>query len=591
MLTFRQKIFISYVVVFLVFLTLMFPFSSWMVKNIIFKSMRDRAIELIARIQSAPNNEALIRRLKDQKHIIFFRVSVITDEHKSLYDSHIKRLLGPKFSQEQIIDHPEVLEAFKKGNGYHEEYSDLLGQRFAYMAQAFDFHGKTYVMRTAYPYKYVVELTQYFEIGFLILATVILLLFSLMTWFIINRLTNPIQQIISAVQPYEESENTSLPEIVLPGRSATDEISKLAETLNSLSRKVQKQIGTLTDERNEKSAILESLVEGVIAIDSNYKVLYANSTALKFLELEKEDLVGQDLRHIQDTSTLEILRRSLEEEKAVSDTLKLKNAKGQLYLDIVAAPINKQNNGAVLVMQDKTSHYRILEMRKEFIANASHELKTPITIIRGFAETLHDNPDMPQDLCVEITGKIVRNCKRMTKLIKDLLTLSDIEHIPESRLIECDMHHLVVECCEQLQDAYPDTNIQLVPEESEEFNIIADPYLMEMAVNNLIENAAKYSKGPAHIKIEFTDQGDKIQMTVADKGIGIPAQDLEHIFQRFYTVNKSHSAKLGGSGLGLSLVETIIEKHFGKISVESQVNEGTKFTIILPKIRDNYNYS
>lgn len=588
MLTFRQKIFISYVVVFLVFLTLMFPFSSWMVKNIIFKSMRDRAIELIARIQSAPNNEALIRRLKDQKHIIFFRVSVITDEHKSLYDSHIKRLLGPKFSQEQIIDHPEVLEAFKNGHGYHEEYSDLLGQRFAYMAQAFDFHGKTYVMRTAYPYKYVVELTQYFEIGFLILATVILLLFSLMTWFIINRLTNPIQQIISAVQPYQESENTSLPEIVLPGRPATDEILKLAETLNSLSRKVRKQIGTLTDERNEKSAILESLVEGVIAIDSNYKVLYANSTALKFLGLEKDDLVGQDLRQTEEKASVELLRRSLEEETPVSDTFIFKNEKGQLYLDIVASPINKQNSGAVLVMQDKTSHYRILEMRKEFIANASHELKTPITIIRGFAETLHDNPDMPKDICEEITGKIVRNCKRMTKLIKDLLTLSDIEHIPESRLIECDMHHLVVECCEQLKDAYPEATIRLNPEESEDvFNITADPYLMEMAVNNLIENAAKYSKGPAEIDISFRDLGEKIELTITDKGIGIPAQDLEHIFQRFYTVNKSHSAKLGGSGLGLSLVETIIGKHFGKISVESEVNVGTKFTITLPKIRDN----
>lgn len=587
MFTFRQKIFISYVLLFLVFLALMLPFSSWMVKNIVFKSMRDRATELIARIQTAPNNEALIRRLKDQKHIIFFRVSVITNEHKSLYDSHIKRLLGPKFSQNQVIDHPEVLEAFEKGFGYHEEYSDLLGQKFAYMALAFDFHGKTYVMRTAYPYKYVLELTQYFEIGFLVLATGILLLFSIMTWFIINHLTNPIQQIIRAVQPYQEAEHSTLPAIVLPKRSSTDEIGKLANTLNSLSRKVQKHIDTLTDERNEKSAILESLEEGVVAVDKDMRVLYANSRALKLLNCDK-NIVGESFLKTNQRNCIELLQIVLQEDNgaAVTDTLMLKNEKGKIFLDLVATPIAKETNGAVLVIQDKTSHYGILEMRKDFIANASHELKTPITVIRGFAETLHDNPDMPRELCEEITGKIVRNCKRMTKLIKDLLTLSDIEHIPDSRLIDCDLHYLVQDCCYLLRDAYPDATIRIIPEESEEFHLIGDSYLLEMAMTNLIENAAKYSKGPADITVTFEDLGDKMKILIADKGIGIPAADIDHIFQRFYTVDKSHSVKMGGSGLGLSLVETIIEKHLGKISVESEVGVGTTFTIVLPKQRD-----
>lgn len=586
MFTFRQKIFISYVLVFLVFLSLMFPFSSWMVSNIIFKSMRDRATELIARIQSAPNNESLIRRLKDQKHIIFFRVSIINDEHKSLYDSHIKRLLGPKFNQDQIVDHPEVLEAFTKGYGYQEEYSELLGQKFAYMAIPFDFHGKTYVLRTAYPFKYVIELTQYFEIGFLVLSTVILLLFSIMTWFIINRLTKPIQHIISAVKPYQDVEHNTLPEIVFPKRiSSSDDISKLADTLNSLSRKVQKHIDTLTDERNEKSSILESLVEGVVAVDSDFKILYANTTALKFLKWEPT-IVGKHFPSTDQRAAFELLQHCLLEGKTITDTLMIKGDKGKIFLEMVAAPINKQPMGGLLVMQDKTSHYRILEMRKDFIANASHELKTPITVIRGFAETMHDNPDLPRNICEEITDKIVRNCKRMTKLIKDLLTLADMDHIAESRLLECDLHYLVSECCSLLLDAYPDANVTLIPEESDEFHLTADSYLMEMAIMNLIENAAKYSKGPAEITITFSDLGDKIQLTIADRGIGIPQQDLEHIFQRFYTVNKSHSAKLGGSGLGLSLVESTIEKHFGKISVHSELGIGTTFTIILPKNRN-----
>jgi two-component system phosphate regulon sensor histidine kinase PhoR len=277
----------------------------------------------------------------------------------------------------------------------------------------------------------------------------------------------------------------------------------------------------------------------------------------------------------------------LQKEEVMTDTLTLKQEKGKVYFDLVAAPIKRQISGAILVMQDKTSHYKILEMRKDFIANASHELKTPITIIHGFTETLHDHPGLPPELYTEITAKILRNCRRMTSLIKDLLTLADIEHIPESRLIDCDLHELVKRCEQLLQDAYADAVITLIPEESEIFHITADAYLMEMALINLIENAAKYSDGPADITVTFEDKGDAISIQIADKGIGIPPQHLEHIFQRFYTVNKRKSVKMGGSGLGLSLVETIIEKHFGSISVQSEVGVGTTFTLLLPKRRDD----
>src|SRR5262249_30242712 len=159
----------------IIFLILIFPLASVLVRNIVISAMENRSHELIERIQHASNNEALVRTLKDQKALLFFRVSVITNDHKVLYDSHTKRLLGPRFSQEYVVDHPEVLEAFEKGIGYNEDYSDLLGQKFAYMAIPFDFHGKTYVLRTAFPYRYVTELQSDFELGFLALATIVLL--------------------------------------------------------------------------------------------------------------------------------------------------------------------------------------------------------------------------------------------------------------------------------------------------------------------------------------------------------------------------------------------------------------------------------
>jgi two-component system, OmpR family, phosphate regulon sensor histidine kinase PhoR len=582
MFSFRQKILISYAVVFLLFIGLIYPFSTRTVHKIARKAMEDRASELIADIQSTPNNEALIKRLKEEKALLFFRVSVITDERKVLYDSHTKRLLGPRFSQEFIVSHPEVLEAFREGIGYHEDYSDLLGQKLSYMAVAFDFHGKTYVLRTAFPFRYVSEITGDFEIGFLVSSTAILLLFSTMSWFLINYLTSPIQQIIRAIRPYQEGLTMTVPEIHLRSMGTRDEIGQLAETLNSLSIKIKKHIETLTQERNEKEAVLESLVEGVVAVDREMVVQYANQKALKLLGFEREKLIDQSFSVTEQHKCYTLLSSCQRDSQVKNDTLQIKREGQKLFLDIVAAP-TKDGTGAILVLQDKTADYKLLEMRKDFIANASHELKTPITIIRGFAEMLHDNPDLPKSTFSELTSKIVRNCKRMTNLIKDLLTLTDVENIPDIRLRDCNLYELIQGCTRTVLEVFPDAQISIKKPENEETYLIADPHLMELAFLNLIENAAKYSTPPAEIHIDIHFKNSHcIELIIADKGIGIPQADLEFIFQRFYTVNKAHSQKLGGSGLGLSIVETIIEKHFGKISVASEVGKGTTFTILLP---------
>ena len=581
MIHFRQKIFFIYLIVFFLFLAGLFPFVNHTVEKLSRKIMCDRATELIERIQSAPSDEALVRKLKEQKALVFYRVSVISDQHKVLYDSHTKRLLGPRFSQEYVVYHPEVNDAFEKGIGYNEDYSELLGQKFSYLAKSFTFHGKTYVLRTALPHNYIIDLSHDFETGVLTVATAVLVLFSVMTWLIIHYMTRPIQVIIDAVKPYQEGNLNTIPEIKLNSSNASDEFIKLANTLNSLSFRIQKHIDTLTFERNEKMAILESLLEGVVAIDQNMIVTYANHSALKFFQLSLEQLVGQSFSVTHQHKCYNLLLACQENNQILNDTLYIKRNEKKIFFDIVAAP-KKDEKGAILVLQDKTSHYKLLEMRKDFIANASHELKTPITIIQGFAEMLHDNVDLPEQTILQLTEKIVRNCKRMTTLIKDLLTLSDVENIPESRLIECDLEEIIFNCVDNVKEMYPDAEIIVKNSMPQPIHLLADPNLMEHAFINLIENAAKYSPHPANITISLNVIDNKIQIQIADKGIGIPEADLEHIFERFYTVDKAHSQKLGGSGLGLSIVETIIHKHFGRIKVDSKLNEGTTFTILIP---------
>jgi two-component system phosphate regulon sensor histidine kinase PhoR len=244
----------------------------------------------------------------------------------------------------------------------------------------------------------------------------------------------------------------------------------------------------------------------------------------------------------------------------------------------------KDGLGAVIVLQDKTNHYKVLEMGKEFVANASHELRTPITIIKGFAETLQEMPNISPELFADIIEKIVRNCERMDMLVKNLLTLADIENLSESRFQACDIDRVIVNCKDNLLSLHPDIKLEVHTPQSK-ITLPIDPDLIEMALMNILENAVKYSPPPAHVILEVEEKEQNIEIKVSDHGIGITLPDQEHIFERFYTVNKSHARKLGGAGLGLAIVKTIIQKHQGSISVTSTLGKGTTFTIILPKRR------
>jgi len=580
-LTLRKKILLSYTLLLILFIGLMIPFANQLVKSIIIRSMENQASELIKRIQDAPTHEALIRYLKGQKPTIFFRVGIITDEMKVLYDSHTKRVLGPDFSQDFTVFHPEVIEALETGSGYHEEYSAILEQKFAYFAKAFNFHGKTYVIRIAFPFQYVEQLFNDFERGFLLMATFGLLSFSLLTWYVIHRLTRPIEEIIRVISPYQEGLRSTVPEIILPKSNPNDEFGRLASTLNSLSAKIQRQIENLVEERNEKEAILESLSEGVVAVDSDMSVTYSNQAALRFLGFEADHLLGRDFMVTGQKECDNMLNQCQEEESETNSSIRIKLEGSVRYIDLTSVPI-KGKRGAVLVFKDRTTEHKVMEMRKDFVANASHELKTPIQIILGFAETLHESEDLPKDKMTEMTKKIIRNSQRMNNIIKDLLILSDVENIPLSRLEECDLYEICTNAKQTLLSLYPDAEVLIDLKVDKEPLLIGDPYLLELAINNLVGNAAKYSKQPAKITIAIEKDGDFYSLSVGDEGIGIPEQDLEHLFERFYTVDKARSRRLGGSGLGLSIVSTIVEKHFGEIHVESTVDVGSTFTILLP---------
>ena len=587
-MSFRKKIIISQIISFLIFFAALFPLIEKIASILVRGSLIESTAELKDLLKKAGTEQELIQSLKRQEYYTFFRMTIINDKGVVIFDTHLGRLLGNEFKPFYMTLQPEIKQALDKGTGYVIAKSDTFRGRFAYVAETFQFQGKTYILRTAFPYQQIEDLTENFQIGILIFSFLVLLFFNALILFIFNRLNRPIREIIRAIRPGPTGSESEIPEIILTKATKTpDEFQRLAGAFNALSHRIQEKIDDLRGERNEKEAILESLGEGVVAVNEVMETLYINQTASKMLGVVRSEIMNHSFeakgakvnKELMQTAR-DLLLRCQEEETIVTDSFSF-GEEHRTFIDLVAAP-KGQGKGAIIVLQDKTQRYRVVAMGKDFVANASHELRTPITIIKGYAETLHDFPDLPKEQYNEITDKISRNCERMETLVRSLLTLTDIENIPEDSFAETELTTLLTNCRHIVKSVYSDAKVTINSSEDKVL-IQADAGLLELALVNLLDNAAKYSEGPAQITINLslTASGD-VMIKIADQGRGIPKEDIANIFQRFYRVDKTHSRRLGGAGLGLSIVKTIIAKHGGAIEVESTLGQGTTFTIILP---------
>ncbi|MBN4067107.1 ATP-binding protein [Simkania negevensis] len=577
MIGFVRKIFIVYVIAFAFLLILLFPFVQRSVDRIINQSLEERSKELLSDIGKATSYHDLYDILRERQRIFSFAFTVYNATGKVLFDSRfpypLDKEIVPVSDRQLDPDTPE----------YGEEYLPSLNVNAAFLVVPFEFKGDALHLKIIYPLKQIESLVHDFQTGFLSLGALVLLLFGAMTWMVVHHMTRPIQQIINAIKPYQQGAVDRIPAIKLPGVIREGDLGKLADTLNRLTDRIDAQIDTLVRERNEKEAILETLLEGVIAVDKKMTVTYANSVAVTMLSTTKEEIYNKPFSNVNQSECHQLLEISQKENSVVADEFILDGPR-DIFVHTIAIPQNS-NMGAILILQDKTKQHRVEKMGSDFVANASHELKTPITIIRGFAETLHDHPDLPRATSLDITQKIVSNCERMTKLIKNLLTLSDTEELPASRLVEVNIRELAQRCFHTIQNLYPTAQLTINAPQGKGVFFITDPDLIELALINLLANAAKYSAAPAQITLDIKRSTKAMTIAVKDQGIGIPEEDIDLIFTRFYTVNRAHSRKLGGSGLGLSIVKTAAKKLRGKIEVTSEEGEGSTFILTIPVIR------
>lgn len=330
--------------------------------------------------------------------------------------------------------------------------------------------------------------------------------------------------------------------------------------------------------------ILELCDDGIIILDQALNVTYLNSAFASFLGLGKVykklfyDLeVKKSLElfeHIKD-----LLKRSYQYQTLLRENITLKNS--PITFEVTLIPLEEKQGFAIFV-KDTTKNVRSVSMGKDFIANATHELRTPITIIKGFIETLTDLPQVSEAMLDEISDKILRSCNRMDRIVKNLLILTDLDHLSKAQFKNFDLEALIDNCSHTLYSIFPDAKVSLTCL-SKDSKTFADPDLLELAIMNLMQNAVKYSPGSAIIDITIDKKGHDVVITIADHGQGIPKEFQESIFERFATVDKTASRKLGGAGLGLSIVKTIVEKHGGKIHASSNPGGGAKFIMSLPK--------
>lgn len=581
----RKRTFILRVSLLAIFLSLLFPVTNTLLQRMVRNAMKRAGESLVVHLQQKSDPESMAKYLVDHELNTFFYTTLINEHLHIVHDSRKEDQTHPIDPQEQV----NVIKAFKIGKAFE---LGSTSQFWTYSAVRFLHQDKPYVLMTSLTTAQVgVWVYQFRVILFIVFASFILL-YSVILWWGGSRLLRPLLDIAHAVKPYAMSKTDVLSSIPLQ-RGMVEECKHLAITINSLLEKVKENSRFFVEERNEKEAILESLVEGVITIDAAGIVRYANQTASHMLGVPRRQMIGKSFTLNDQHPKIElfkscqaITRLAREQNNVVTDSIAM--GEGQkIYLDLIAIP-KPFRAGTIIILQDKSSQFKVVEMGKDFIANASHELRTPITIIKGFAETLQDLPSISPPMLSEITEKIVRNCHRMDTLVKNLLTLADIEYVPENRFQPCDIVALADNCRHLLLTLSPHTRVD-IEKSHDRIMADADPDLLELALMNLLENGIKYSTQPAHLTIYLKEQADEALISIQDRGIGIPKEDQPHIFERFYTVNKAHSRRLGGAGLGLSIVKTIIEKHEGLVSVDSVVGQGTTFTLKLPQHRHALN--
>lgn len=516
-------------------------------------------------------NECVAREdYKDSKLLSLYkfkdnlvRFTVINKDGDVIFDNEIAKLDNHNNRQ-------EIIDAFKNGSGSSVRYSASLSTSMVYVATKID---DNTVIRSSVPVNNIrvfTSVTLKYYIAIILLVFVLSLFLAVKLVKIIVYPINELQKVTSKIENGDLNKRAIIYNY--------DEIGFLAQTFNNIADQLEIRIIDSLDKKNKLEAILESMESGVIAIDNNENIILINSYSQKLFDL-KEDNIGKKISDcIIDYDLINFIREIPE---IGTKEIKLFHPI-ERELRVKKSPIiNYLNNsiGIVITVQDITDIKRLENMRSEFVANVSHELKTPLTSIKGFSETLRYVDD--SETKNKFLDIIDKESERLTNLINDILILSNIENIHKMESEYFNPGDVIENVLDMVKSQSYKKSIIIKYNDCFNSEILGSKDKFHQLAVNLIENAIKYSNENGIVKIDLTLEEQYFVFKVKDNGIGIPKNDIPRIFERFYRVDKSRSTR--GTGLGLAIVKHIVKLFNGEISVKSKVGRGSTFTVKIKK--------
>jgi len=504
------------------------------------------------------------------------RVTVITAEGRVLADSQ---------SDPQIMENhatrPEIIDAMTNGAGRSIRHSVTLKRDLLYYAVRQDTpSGFPIVLRFALPRETTDEILSSFRRRLWIASFFILLVAGGIALFLSRGHTDRVERLKEFSRRVAEGDFHPLPQ-----DGSGDALEALGLALNRTAARLDRTIHTLTEERNLSSAILGSMVEGVAVVNNAERLMFANPGFAEILGLDVPPTPGSALVEVvRQTELIEAVRQVLGGEPRVQSEIVTGTLRQHYFAITVAAVRAGDTTGAVVVLHDITELRRLERVRRDFVANVSHEFRTPLTAIQGFAETLLAGAlDDPQNR-TRFLEIILEHSRRLARLTEDLLVLSkmDAERL-ELEIQQLHVSQLVESCLETAQRRATEKNLRISLNMPQHLpDIAGDRRRLAEVLQNLLDNAIQYTLSGGQIILSAETAEGEVILTVSDTGIGIPKADQPRIFERFYRVDVARSREAGGTGLGLAIAKHLVEVHGGRLWVDSEVGQGSQFHFSVP---------
>ena len=580
-LGFRAKLFVASLGVVAAALALATVIITWELRReergLIEHRLTDQAL-LIAELLSHEPTLLSVPSLDEEADrlalIINGRVTLVAADGLVVGDSTLD---GPALAAiDNHLERPEIQLARTQHLGIIERYSTTVEGVMLYAAVP-AIHPRVAYVRVAQPLTAVADQLKRVGTGALAALALAAPVAIVLAWLFSALLARRVQAIAGVAQRYSQGDLTR------PTYDyGSDELGAVARVLDSSVQELGRRIEELSRDRARMEAILTGMVEGVLVVDRQGRVQIVNRAAQAMLRVDEQAAGRPYVEAIRHPDIAAQLATALRGEDAESRELALVQDPGRMFVARAAAVAASGGGGAVLVLHDITDLRRADQIRRDFVANVSHELRTPLTSIRGYVEALLDEPSAHEGTrtFLEI---IARQSARMDRLVQDLLRLARLDARQEMLdTATCDLHQLfsnvVADLAPAIQAKRQRVSIQV---EVGAGTVEGDPVKLYDVVRNLVENAVNYSPDDAEVHLGASRRDDRMVMTVADSGPGIPPEDLTRVFERFYRVDKSR-ARPGGTGLGLAIVKHLVELHKGEVRAANRPEGGALFTVTLP---------